>query len=171
MRHLQPKSKHFPTVLKALVIVSGLMTLAALYFLRAAYHRNGSTNWPTTSGVVRLAALKTNFKKPGATTQFTPFLCYTYTVDGIPRAGTRLDFADGPLRLPKNQALEWIDRHYPPGKQVTVYYDPNDPDLAVLVPGAKELVWICWSVGATAAFCCAASALLLRRHNKRVRSA
>jgi len=170
MRHLKPTTRPFPAILKGLVIVSGLMTLIALCFLPAVYHRNNSTDWPTTPGVVRSVALNTNFQKPRTTTMFTPVLFYNYTVDGIPRASTRLDFADGPLRFPKEQALEWIDRHYPAGKQVTVYYDPNDPDLAVLVPGAKEDVLNCWTAAATAALCCAASAFLLRRHNNRVRS-
>jgi Protein of unknown function (DUF3592) len=167
MRHMKPTAHKFSTLLKGLVIVSAVMTLVALCFLPAAYHRNDSTRWPTTSGVVRATALTTSFEKPHTTTEFSPFLSYSYAVDGIPRASTRIDFADR-VQLPKEQALAWLDRNYPIGKQVTVFYDPKNPDLAVLVPGANELVFICWCGAGTAAFCCAASSLLLTRQKRRL---
>src|SRR5215510_175736 len=56
---------------------------------------------------------------------------YSYAVDGIPRAGTRIDFADSVHVFTKEEALAWLNRNYPVGKQVTVYYDPRNPDLAV----------------------------------------
>jgi hypothetical protein len=169
VRHIKPSAQKFATLQKCLALISALMTLTALAFLPAAYHRDHSRNWPTTPGVIRAAALKTNFQKPGSTTQYSPSLSYSYTVDGIPRASTRIDFAES-LRFPKDQALEWIDRNYPPGKQVTVYYDPKDPDLAVLVPGAKDLLLICWYSAGAAAFCCAASLALWTRQKRRLTS-
>jgi hypothetical protein len=130
------------------------------------HHRNNSGAWPTTIGVVREAALKTTFQKPGTTPRFSPLICYSYTVDGIPRASTRIDFGD-PVRQTKDEALAWINSHYPMEKQVTVYYDSQNPDLAVLAPGAKDLVLNGWSFTGTAAFCCVASLLFLARQKRR----
>ena len=102
----------------------------------------------------------------GKAPRFSAIICYSYTVDGIPRASTRIDFGD-PLRLTKDEALASVYRNYPLGKKVTVYYDSKNPDLAVLVPGAGEMVLNVWCFAGTAAFCCAASLLLLIRQKKR----
>ena len=43
-----------------------------------------------------------------------------------------------------------IARQYPVGRELTVWYHPDDPDLATLEPGAsKEALW---APGAGAAF-------------------
>lgn len=170
MRRMKPSEQQFATVLKGLVAASAAATLISLGFLPASYHRDSSTHWPTTSGVVGNVALKKHFQKPGTTTYFSPLICYSYTVDEIPRASTRIDFADSVRAFPKEEALAWVNQNYPVGKKVTVYYDPKKPDLAVLVPGAKELVLICWSCVGTSVFCCVASLVLLRRQQKRLAS-
>src|SRR5437016_5049359 len=97
-------AKRFSIVLRVLVIVSALMTLISVCFLPTCHHRNNSGAWPTTTGVVRDGALKTTFHKPGKTPRFSPLICYNYTVDGIPRASTRIDFGD-PIRQTKDEAL------------------------------------------------------------------
>jgi len=146
--------------------LSALMALAAAGFLPMFYHRDQSGAWPTTSGVIRVAALKTTFEKPGSTTRFSPFICYSYTVDGIGRASTRIDFGD-PMRLTRDEVLAWIERNYPVGREVRVYYDSGDPDLAVLAPGAKGLVVIGWWAVGTAGCCLAICWVLLRRRKAR----
>jgi hypothetical protein len=153
-------------VLRILLSVSAVMTLIGVCFLPTCYHRDNSGAWPTTPGVVRDAALKTTFQKPGTTPRFSPLVCYSYTVDGIPRANTRIDFGDT-VRQTKDEALAWVNRNYPVGKAVTVYYDSKNPDLAVLVPGARDLVLIGWFFTGTAAFCCIASLLLFLRQKRR----
>jgi len=159
--------RFFTNLLKGLVVVSAVMTVIALGFLPASYHRNNSTHWPTASGVVTNVGQKAHLQKPHGTAYFTPVVSYKYTVQGVPRTGTRIDFADRTLALPKDEALAWIDRNYPVGKQVTVYYDPKNPDLAVLVPGATDLLWICWLSASHAALCCAASLVLLNRQKRK----
>ena len=50
--------------------------------------------------------------------------------------------------------MGWLGDHYPVGKTLTVYYDPSNPDVAVLVPGAKDLVFIALWVSIILAGCC-----------------
>jgi hypothetical protein len=158
--------ERFSVVLRVLMIVSAAMTLISVGFLPRFYHRDHSRGWPTTMGVVRAAAVRTAFAKPNMAPWFSPFVCYGYSVDGIGRAGTRIDFGD-PVVLGRDEAVAWIERNYPVGKEVTVYYDSADPDLAVLVPGASELVWIGWWCTGTAGTCCAVCLLLLIRRKRR----
>jgi hypothetical protein len=168
LREMKPTGQWFSCLLKGLVIISALITLIALGFLPASYHRNNSTHWPTASGVVTNVGLKAHLQKPRRPAYFTPVVSYTYTVQGAPRTGTRIDFADAVLVFQKDEALAWIDRNYPVGKQVTVYYDPKDPALAVLVPGATDLLWICWLSSAYAALCCVASLVILNRQKNKL---
>ena len=160
-------ARRFLIVLRILASVSAVMTLIGVCYLPTCHHRNNSGAWPTTTGVVRDAALKTTFQKPGTTPRYSPLICYSYTVDGIPRASTRIDFGD-PVRQIKEEALAWVNLNYPVGKQVTVHYDSKNPDLAVLVPGAKDLLLFGWSFAGTAAFCCVASLLFLLRQHKQM---
>ena len=155
--------RQFVILLKVLMVVSAAFTLIAFCYLPLCYSRADSIHWPTTLGVVGDIGLQTRSQKPGLPAYFTPFVCYSYVVDGVPRASTRIDFADGRPSFTKGEALLWLNRNYPVGKQVKVYYDSTDPDMAVLVAGATDLIFICWGVAITAALAFGASFVLLRR--------
>jgi len=114
------------------MIVSGAMFLGAVVTSPACYRRAKNTQWPTADGVVRSAGLKTYSHKPHRTPFFTPLVSYSYNVEGVPRVGAKINFADSKPVFSREEGMAWLERNYPIGKQVTVYYDPGDPDLAVL---------------------------------------
>src|SRR5262249_59775567 len=93
--------------------------------------------------------------KPHTETLFKPVIFYDYTVNGVAHQGDRVSFEDGDgMRiLPKKDAAAWVDRNYPIGKRLPVYYDPTNPGLPVLQPGAEELIMICQYIMGTLAFC------------------
>jgi hypothetical protein len=153
--------RRFLKLLKVLLIVSTTMAVIALVFgLPAAYRRDRSTNWPTASGTVTTSALQTHLVKPNIPTSYRPFVCYSYTVDDVPRAATKIDFHDSFPTFSKDDGLAWLQRNYPIGKKVTVFYNPGNPDMAVLVPGAKDLMEIALSVSGATALCCLLSGVL-----------
>lgn len=154
-------------VFKWLAIVCAVVFLVGVAALPAVYRRDQSTRWPTTTGTIDLNGLKTTFKKPHLPTRYKAIVGYHYTVDGIPRAGTRISFADSIPTFEKEAGLAWLDQNYPAGKTVTVYYSPTDPDFAVLEPGASELMSIIrwWLV--TMACCVRLSAVMHRRARRR----
>jgi hypothetical protein len=154
--------KRFTAILRVLLIACILFTLISLCVTPIAHHRHNSARWPTTTGTIAGARLKTASHKPGRPTRYSPFVFYTYTVADIPRASTRINF-NPPDRLLKEEALALLNRNYPLGRTVTVYYDAANPDLAVLVPGSVDDVIHAWSAAATAALCAAVCFTLLRR--------
>ena len=174
MRAMDPKTdnRQFTAIMKWLALISGGMFLGALvFFLPAAIHRDRSTQWPRVPGVVRVTGLKTYLHKPHKEPSFTPTVCYTYTVEGIPRTSTRLDFADVRPVFREGEAIRWLESNYPVGKQVPVYYDPSNPDNAVLVPGAKDSIFICqWWLVTTAACCVSCLVLYLSRKRRTERT-
>jgi hypothetical protein len=96
---------------------------------------------------------------------YTPNVYYSYLVAGVPRTGTRLDFADDVPAFHKEDALHWLEKNYPIGKPVTVYHHPSNHDLAVLVPGGRDWIINCvWWLATTAA-CAIFSGVIYRRNN------
>jgi hypothetical protein len=136
-----------------LAIISGAMLLGALLAFPSLHHINASTHWPVTNGVISAAGLKLYLHKPNIEPSYEPRICYSYVVDGIPRVGTRISFADSIRTFYKDAGIDWLSRNYPIGKTVTVYYDPADPDFSVLEPGAEDLIFIWRWVAGTLAFC------------------
>lgn len=136
-----------------LAIVSGIMFLGALLALPGVHRRNASIHWPGTNGVVSAAGLKVYLQKPYTEPIYELNISYSYVVDGIPRVGNRISFADSIQTFRKDVGLTWLSRSYPVGKAVTVYYDPAAPDFSVLKPGAKDLILIWRCVSGSLAFC------------------
>lgn len=136
-----------------LAIVSGVMFFGALLTMPPVHHRAASAHWPTTNGVISAAGLKLYLHKPHVEPSYEAIISYSYVVEGIPRVGSRISFADSIPTFHKGAGIAWLNRNYPVGKAVTVYYDPADPDFSVLNPGAKDLIFIwLWSSGSLA-FC------------------
>ena len=136
----------FSIILRVLLIVSGLMTLISVGFLPMLYHRDHSRAWPTTTGVIRAAALKTAFAKPNMAPWFSPFVCYSYRVDG---ADYTADTWKGRMRYSSGSPkyAEGVVARYPAGQTVTVHYDPTDPGMGILELGNHDGAGVALTVG------------------------
>ena len=118
--------------------------------------------------VVAISALRMDFHKPLHAPWYQPFVCYTYKVGGVPRANTKINYSDSPPRFHQEAGLAWLNQNYPVGKQVSVFYDPDHPDLSVLERGAKDLIWIAVAVTGTSSLCAVALWVLQRRLRRRL---
>ena len=92
---------------------------------------SSSTNWPTTEGQI----LESEFKTKGDSTSY-PGVKYQYDVNGKTYDGERIVFGSA-ADLPRGT----LDR-YPVGGTVTVFYDPNDPESAVLQTASTSSMYI-----------------------------
>ena len=68
---------------------------------------------------------------------YRPVVIYSYSIAGQSFSGKRIAFRD--LIGSKRRARRIVER-YPPGKSVLVSYDPHQPRVAVLEPGARGSV-------------------------------
>ncbi len=87
-------------------------------------------DWPTTEGVVEEA----NMNSGNHPASFS----YSYQIAGKNYTGTRLGFAES------NDPKVILNRFHV-GQKVSVYYNPDDPDLATLETGIHSGTW--WSFG------------------------
>jgi hypothetical protein len=85
--------------------------------------------WPTANGVVDHSATPDAMRR-----KYTIILDYRYTVEGTDFRSDRLRFGSQFQTYPKRIANLVRDR-YCPGSKVSVYYNPENPSQAVLMPG------------------------------------
>lgn len=108
-----------------LLILTPLAAFACFFSYRSM---QASSSWPSTQGVVSISRVENSV---GLKTKAE--ILYQYLVNNETYSGSRIRFADttGSSRSAQEKSIE----PYPLGKQVEVFYDPNDPKVAVLEPG------------------------------------
>jgi len=90
-----------------------------------------STSWPTVPGTIQQAEVDRHVDFDGPS--YRADIAYAYNVAGREHIGNRVAYGDYGFILP-GHARKIVAR-YPAGMQVTVHYQPDAPDLAVLEPG------------------------------------
>ncbi len=139
-------------------------------------YRDGQAtkSWPTTTGHVISADVQEKVEtrrdmndRPRTERTYTPAVRYEYTVGAQTYLGHRVkadDYGGG-----ADRAYGIVNR-YPAGTTLTVFYDPDDPDQAVLETGADTSgVYLFGGVGALFTViglaALAAAGVLFRRRN------
>lgn len=89
---------------------------------------------------------------------------YEYSVEGKDYVGSRIQLDD--MDVNDRSRAEGIAAGYPVGKEVDVYYDPDRPDIAVLVPGTMGMV-VVTAVGSLIPLVLALLFLFAGRKNRR----
>jgi hypothetical protein len=122
-----------------------------------------SMHWLRTDGVIRSAQLSSESGTDGGTT-YGAKVSYEYRVDGFSYVGTRICFGDYQTSE-GGHARSILDR-YGPGAKVPVFYDPSNPNRAVLETGVHGGVWLPLGVGS--AFWIVAAFLFLKGRTTKV---
>ncbi len=121
-------------VIRIVLVVGSLLVgivglLGAMYFVRLSRR---SRTWPTVHGVVTYSRVvtvpSTRYSLP-----YQARIGYRYKVGERSYIATGVSLNAGAYR--SRSEAEEVTTRYPVGKQVTVYYDPEDPVTAVLEPG------------------------------------
>lgn len=122
----------------------GILTLAmfaAGIFLMAwgVYEIKGSNesrNWPSTQGTISSSYISEQTRRDSnrrTSITYFPRVLYQYKVDGRHYTSHRIEFG-GESGGMKRMAKKVVDK-YPAGKKVTVHYNPQDPQYAILEAG------------------------------------
>jgi hypothetical protein len=123
------------------------ITAIGVYRLRIA---RAAGQWPTATATIVSSDVETRHRSGDATGmrtergfEYLPRVAYEYSVDGTPYQSDRITFDD--LRFDSYVAAKVIADRYAPGSEVSVSYDPQRPEHAVLEPG---LSWTAYLVPA-----------------------
>ncbi len=120
-------------LLWCLLLLGPAIVLHAIY---ADRRDQPSLQWPKISGSVVQSRI---FYHPGraAFSFHTVEVEYVYQVDGRVYSGNRVKLWDPDLHREDILTEPFVAAH-PVGSTVDVYYDPQQPERAVLIPGADE---------------------------------
>ena len=146
----KPKKKKRNKPGDCLAIGIILMVLALAGFITGAvllYNDYETKSWPTAKGVIKSSDVHREVRtskneetgQESTTTYFTAMVKYEYRIKGKKYTASNVSY-DYIYGIPESkyagEATEIINR-YPEDKKVTVYYNPDDPNEALLEPGTS----------------------------------
>ena len=113
-----------------------------------------SSHWPKTDGIIQSSTISQSYSKAPSNTQqqrtlYGARISYDFQVAGSTYSSSRVSFNDYSHDMNHAQS---IHNRYPQGKKVTVYYAPDNPQLAVLETGISDGMWIL-PIGGTIFLC------------------
>ncbi|MHC4082207.1 MAG: DUF3592 domain-containing protein [Planctomycetota bacterium] len=144
-------SKQKTTIWAILFLAVGIaITAFGVYRLRIA---RASGQWPTVTATIVSSDVETRHRSGDATGmrtergfEYLPRIVYEYSANGARHRADRITFDD--LRFDSHLAAKTIADQYAPGTEVTVYYDPERPERAVLEPGLSWTAYLLPAFGA-----------------------
>jgi hypothetical protein len=124
---------------KNMIIVMLAMFAAGIFMLAlGGYEIKGSretSNWPSITGTITSSSVRTETRRESnkTSTVYFPNVQYRYKIDGQPYTSSRIAFGNASGGR-KSFAQDVVEK-YPSGQKITVYYDPDDPQYAILETG------------------------------------
>lgn len=103
-----------------------------------------SVDWPTAIG--KITESKVGSHTSDGSTTYSADVTYRYTVNDQEIHSDRIWFGDN-YSSSNRSTFEKITRKYPIGKEVKVFYMPDDEFVAVLEPGAVTSSYIGFGMG------------------------
>jgi len=104
-----------------------------------------STNWPTADGVIESSEVAKSTNSDGDT-MYSAEVVYQYEVNGQKLDSDNVFFGGDYSSSSRSDASGTVNR-YPVGKEVEVFYDPDEPSNSVLEPGAKWMSYMVYGIG------------------------
>lgn len=99
-----------------------------------------SESWPTSIGTIINSEV--NQSVDDGTTMYSAEINYQFNVENKSYVGNKISLASGGTSTSSLREIKKDLQKYPIGKEVTVYYDPELPNNAVLIPGANTFTKI-----------------------------
>lgn len=134
--------KKQPSILKTLVFAAILFVMGMVsykYITKPlSEEAEASTEWPTTSGIITDSEMTKEWKKDEQNLNkgdymYSAHVSYNYSVGANEYEGTRIEAANSSTS--SKSSVEETLQEYAIGNTVTVYYNPESPDAAMLIPG------------------------------------
>lgn len=121
------------TVIQFFIALAFFLVAAGMLWWGVTTVRNASVsrNWPAVTGTITASQVAISTDEDGTT--YSADVQYTYVVNDRRYTADTVNF--GEYGSGSRSRIDKIVARYPPGGQVTVYYNPDNPGTAVLEPG------------------------------------
>ena len=156
--------------LRELLLVLGLLSAISFGFIGwgvfSILKANETKSWPLVKGIVITSKIESEFRSSGTGRRrrsrkvYLPRVYYQYGVNKTTYTSEQISVGEY-VKLNELDASEFI-RSYPKGSNVDVYYNPRNPQDALLLPGETSddlsiyvgilLLVMSWGVGGIYAY-------------------
>jgi len=122
----------FSTILIKAIGFVGSAIFLVIAFLQKRKAKKAAETWQTAQGTILTSGIqekRSRSSKGYTTTTYWPYVTYQYSIMGQVYQGDKLGFGSAGYTRAK---AEEVLAPYPQGAPVTVHYDPDDPNKAVL---------------------------------------
>lgn len=142
------ETERLAMVIKIVRAVAVLFLAGGIVFMWMGANRvkeaKSTLSWPAVTGLVKESKMVT---KPAGKNgvSYGASVLYSYSVNGKGFEGDRLS-VDRDWKNNPQKPLETLKK-YPPGSETKVYFNPDQPGQAVLVPGATTGSWLFFIIG------------------------
>ncbi|MCL4678148.1 MAG: DUF3592 domain-containing protein [Alphaproteobacteria bacterium] len=132
-------------------LILGGVLLVIGYFVAFSFGKpivdkaKASERWPTVEGRITTSEVQQDRGNKGKV-MFSANVGYDYQVDGQKLLGDTVWFGGNFSSSSSGLARQTVDK-YPVGKQVRVSYDPAQPEVSVLEPGAFWSSYLVYGIG------------------------
>ncbi len=140
-------------LLPLLFVIVGAVIL--FFGVRQIQNAQASETWPSVEGVVTVSELGRQTGSSSRTgtgtrrresTTYSADISYDYAVGGVEYVNGTVRFGQVNTSSPSDARA--MLKKYPVGAPVTVYYNPENPQIAVLEPGVGVATWFLPGFGA-----------------------
>ncbi|BDX38198.1 hypothetical protein CYCD_15530 [Tenuifilaceae bacterium CYCD] len=123
-----------------IIILASLAGLFLTYFAtNNAIDAHSTKSWPTTEGTIIVSEVTRS-------SRYVPHIVYTYTIDTLDYTSEKIGLTNYAQYKRESDAKVESDK-YPVNSKVTVYYNPNNAEEAILKPGIKGEHILMFSIG------------------------
>lgn len=125
------------------VFLTALGIALSVHGKRVLDEAQASTKWPAVPGKVTASNLTTSHSRNGTT--YAAHVEYAYAVGGRELSGSTVWFGDEDTH-DRDDAQKTLAQ-FPVGKEVRVFYRPDQPETAVLEPGTYPSSYLMLGLG------------------------
>lgn len=143
---------------RILFLVLVAIGVGALIWGYGSYKKSQEAkSWPTTEGKVISSEVDSRFSRSkGGTrsrhkTNYSAKVLFEYDVDGKTYTSDKVSLAEYSSSV-RSEAQQVVDK-YPVNESVIVYYDPTNPEIAILEPGKLGGIVIPFIIGGMFVLC------------------
>jgi len=134
------KSSPITTFILGIAFIVGAWLTYTNFSKPMAEEADATKSWPTAPGVITSSDIHQS--ESDGTTMYSAEISYDFSVEDKPFSGSRITLNSGNSSTSSITEVKKDLQKYPVDAAVTVYYDPELPNNAVLEPGADFFTYI-----------------------------
>ena len=134
------KGSPITTLIVGVMLIIGAWLTYTHFSIPMAEEAKASESWPGAPGVITKSDVQQSVDD--GKTMYAAEISYDFTVENKYYTGNRISLTSGNSKTSSLREVKKDLRKYPVGEKVTVYYDPELPNNAVLQTGADFFTYI-----------------------------